>query len=115
MRLSSYFPDYPVPFIRHMLRWTVLSCFFGADFHVAAQGRWEKVTSGTRSRRDFKRIKKRFSPEYVEFLLIQMRHSPKVCAKCRNGSFTTLWLTERCGPESLIFNEDFGQRHPCGP
>ena len=38
------------------------------------------------------RIKKRFSAEYVEFLLI---HSPQVCAKCRNGSFTTLWLANR--------------------
>jgi hypothetical protein len=54
MRLSTYFPYYAVPFIRHMLRRTVLS-----------------------------RIKKRFSPEYVEFLLIQMRNSPKLCAKCR--------------------------------
>jgi len=28
------------------------------------------------------RIRKQFSPEYVEFLLIQMGHSPKVCPKC---------------------------------
>jgi hypothetical protein len=40
------------------------------------------------------RIRKQFSPEYVEFLLIQMGHSPKVCPKCGNTSFTTLWLAD---------------------
>jgi hypothetical protein len=85
MRLSTYFPYYAVPFIRHMLRRTVLS-----------------------------RIKKRFSPEYVEFLLIQMRNSPKLCAKCRDVLHDALaGKPDECGSESLIFSEDFGQRHPC--
>jgi hypothetical protein len=40
------------------------------------------------------RIRKQFSPEYAEFLLVQMGHSPKVCPKCGNSSFTTLWLAD---------------------
>jgi hypothetical protein len=39
-------------------------------------------------------IRKQYSPEYAEFLLIQMAHSPNVCPKCGNGSFTTLWLAD---------------------
>ena len=38
-------------------------------------------------------IRKQFSPEYAEFLLVQMGYSPKVCPKCGNGS-TTLWLAK---------------------
>jgi hypothetical protein len=40
------------------------------------------------------RIRKQFSPEYAEFLLIQMGHSPTVCPNCGNTSFTTLWLAK---------------------
>ena len=39
-------------------------------------------------------IKKQFSPEYAEFLLIQAGHSPTVCPKCGSTSFTTLWLAK---------------------
>jgi hypothetical protein len=39
-------------------------------------------------------IRKQFSPEYAEFLLVQMGYSPQVCPKCGNGSFTTLWLAK---------------------
>jgi hypothetical protein len=39
-------------------------------------------------------IRKQYAPEYAEFFLIQMGHSPKVCPKCGNGSFTTLWLAD---------------------
>jgi len=38
------------------------------------------------------RIKKQFSPEYAELLLIQAGYSHKVCPKCGSTSFTTLWL-----------------------
>jgi len=30
----------------------------------------------------------------MEFLLVNMGYSPKVCPKCGNGSFTTLWLAD---------------------
>jgi hypothetical protein len=40
------------------------------------------------------RIRKQFSPEYGEFLLIQAGYSPKVCPKCGSTSFTTLWLAK---------------------
>jgi hypothetical protein len=40
------------------------------------------------------RLRKQFSPEYAEFLLVQMGYSPRVCPKCRNDSFTTLWLAK---------------------
>jgi hypothetical protein len=47
------------------------------------------------SREEFvARIRKQFSPEYTEFLLIQIGYSPQVCPKCGNGSFTTLWLAK---------------------
>ena len=47
------------------------------------------------SREEFvERIRKQFSPEYVEFFLIQMGHSPRVCPNCGNTSFTTLWLAD---------------------
>jgi len=39
-------------------------------------------------------IRKQFSREYAEFLLVQMKYSPQVCPKCGNGSFTTLWLAK---------------------
>ena len=39
-------------------------------------------------------IKRQFSPEYAEFLLIQAGYSPKVCPKCGSTSFTTLWLAK---------------------
>src|ERR1700724_1499288 len=45
------------------------------------------------------RIRKQFSPEYAEFLLVQMGYSPQVCPKCGHGSFTTLWLAK---PNSAI-------------
>ena len=47
-------------------------------------------------------IRKQFSAEYAEFLLIQMGHSPTVCPKCGNGSFTTLWLAD---PRNAIDGE----------
>lgn len=40
------------------------------------------------------RIRKQFSPEYSEFLLIQAGYSPKVCPKCGSTSFATLWLAK---------------------
>lgn len=40
------------------------------------------------------KIRDQFSQEYAEFLLIQMGHLPKVCPKCGNGSFKTLWLAK---------------------
>jgi hypothetical protein len=40
------------------------------------------------------RLRKQYSPEYMEFLLVNMGYSPKVCPKCGNGSFTTLWLAD---------------------
>jgi hypothetical protein len=47
------------------------------------------------SREEFvERIRKQFSPEYAEFLLVQMGYSPQVCPKCGNCSFTTLWLAK---------------------
>jgi hypothetical protein len=39
-------------------------------------------------------IRKQFSSEYAEFLLVQMGLSPQVCPTCGNGSFTTLWLAK---------------------
>jgi hypothetical protein len=55
----------------------------------------EKGKVGYVSREEFVgRIRKQFSPEYAEFLLIQMGHSPKVCPKCGSTSFTTLWLAK---------------------
>jgi hypothetical protein len=45
------------------------------------------------SRQEFiEGIKKQFSPEYAELLLIQGGYSAQVCPKCGNTSFTTLWL-----------------------
>jgi hypothetical protein len=40
------------------------------------------------------RLRKQYSPEYMEFLSVNMGYSPKVCPKCGNGSFTTLWLAD---------------------
>ena len=55
----------------------------------------EKRKVGYVNREEFvDRLRKQFSPEYAEFMLIQMGHSPKVCPKCGNGSFTTLWLAK---------------------
>ena len=40
------------------------------------------------------RIRNQFSPEYADFLLVHMEYSPRICPKCGNGSFTTLWLAK---------------------
>jgi hypothetical protein len=40
------------------------------------------------------RVKKQFSPEYAELVLIQAGYSAKVCPKCGSTSFTTLWLAK---------------------
>jgi hypothetical protein len=37
-------------------------------------------------------IRRQYSPDYAEFLLVQMGYAPRVCPKCRNTSFSTLWL-----------------------
>jgi hypothetical protein len=54
-----------------------------------------KSKVGYESREEFvERIRKQFSPDYAEFLLVQMGHSPQVCPRCGNASFTTLWLAQ---------------------
>jgi hypothetical protein len=39
-------------------------------------------------------IRRQFSSEYAELLLVQMGYSTQVCPKCDNDSFTTLWLAK---------------------
>lgn len=43
-------------------------------------------------------IRKQYAPEYAEFLFVQMGYSAQVCPKCRNESFTTLWLADPRNP-----------------
>ncbi len=63
-----------------------------ADKRIRSDGR-RKV--GYISREELvERIRKQYSAEYAEFLLVQMGYSPQVCPKCGNGSFTTLCLAD---------------------
>ena len=44
------------------------------------------------------RIREQYAPEYAELLLVQMGYVPRICPKCHDQSFTTLWLADPRNP-----------------
>ena len=43
-------------------------------------------------------MRRRYAPDYADFLLVQMGYLPRVCPKCRSTSFSTLWLADPSDP-----------------